>query len=139
MIVFEELTDIRERLLHADWHHIWAFGHLVEYVEYKAPERGVAAEQVEPDHRASGAHTPTVGLLTKTTATVSGFRCLKCGYEITANYNVAKNTGLRYVSRRQHRLRSSPTLRGADAPVDVRVNGGIWILNGDGYRSTADR
>ena len=50
MIVFEELTDIRERLLHADWHHIRAFGHLVEYVEYKAPERGVAAEQVEPDH-----------------------------------------------------------------------------------------
>ncbi len=42
VIVFEELTDIRERLPQAKWHHIWAFRHLFEYVEYKAPERGVS-------------------------------------------------------------------------------------------------
>ena len=139
MIVFEELTDIRERLLHADWHHIWAFGHLVEYVEYKAPERGVAAEQVEPDHTSQWCSHTDCGFTHEDNRDGERFRCLKCGYEITANYNGAKNIGLRYVSRRQHRLRSSPTSRGADAPVDVRVNGGIWILNGDGYRSTADR
>jgi len=35
------LTDIRERLPQAKWHHIWAFRRLYEYVAYKAPEQGV--------------------------------------------------------------------------------------------------
>ena len=43
---------------------------------------------------------------------------------------------LRYMRKRQHRLRSSPTSGSADAPVDVRVTGGT--LNGDGYRPTAE-
>ncbi|WP_435100536.1 RNA-guided endonuclease InsQ/TnpB family protein, partial [Halorubrum sp. N11] len=50
VLVFEELTDIRERVPHAKWHHVWAFRRLVEYVSYKAPENGVSAEQVEPNH-----------------------------------------------------------------------------------------
>ena len=35
VIVFEDLTNIRERLPHTKWHHIWAFRRLFEYVEYK--------------------------------------------------------------------------------------------------------
>lgn len=49
-IVFEDLTDIRDRLPHAEWHHIWAFRRLYEYVEYKAPRHGVLVEQVAPNH-----------------------------------------------------------------------------------------
>jgi len=50
VIVFEDLTDIRERLPQAKWHHIWAFRRLYEYVEYKGPEQGVSVEQIEPNH-----------------------------------------------------------------------------------------
>jgi IS605 OrfB family transposase len=135
VIVFEDLTDIRERLPHADWHHIWAFRRLVEYVEYKPPERGVTIEQVEPDHTSQRCSHTDCGFTHEDNRDGEQFKCLNCGYEINADYNGAKNVGLRYMRKRQHRLRSSPTSGGADAPVDVRVNGGM--LNGGGYRPTA--
>ena len=37
----EDLTDIRENVPAASWHHLWAFRRLYKYVEYKARERGV--------------------------------------------------------------------------------------------------
>ncbi|MFB6162023.1 MAG: RNA-guided endonuclease InsQ/TnpB family protein [Halococcoides sp.] len=129
VIVFEDLTDIRERLPHADWHHVWAFRRLVEYVEYKAPERGVAVEQVEPDHTSQRCSHTDCGFTHEDNRNGEQFRCLKCGYEINADYNGAKNIGLRYMRKRQHRLRSSPTSGSVDAPVDVRVNDGILILS----------
>ncbi|NHN64338.1 IS200/IS605 family element transposase accessory protein TnpB [Haloarcula sp. JP-Z28] len=136
VIVFEDLTDIRERLPHADWHHVWAFRRLIEYVEYKAPEHGVAVEQVEPDHTSQRCSHTDCGFTHEDNRDGEQFQCLKCGYEINADYNGSKNVGLRYMRKRQHRLRSSPTSGSADAPVDVRINGGT--LNGDGYRPTAD-
>lgn len=57
-------------------------------------------------------------------------RCLKCGYEINAEYNSTKNIGVRYMRQRQHRLRSLPMSGNADASVDVRIHG--WMLGGDG-------
>ena len=53
------------------------------------------------------------------------FECLKCGYENHADYNAAKNIGLRYLRRNQ---------TGGDegAPVGVRLNRGMFILNVDG-------
>jgi IS605 OrfB family transposase len=136
VIVFEGLTDIRERLPHTDWHHIWTFRRLVEYVEYKAPEQGVAVKQVEPDHTSQRCSHTDCGFTHEENRDGERFRCLKCGYEINADYNGAKNVGLRYMRKRQHSLRSSLTSGSADAPVDVRVNGGM--LNGDGYQSCAD-
>ena len=54
---------------------------------------------------------------------------------VNADYNAAKNVGMRYTRKQQHRLRSSPNLGSGDAPVDVRVNGGM--LNGDSYQPIA--
>jgi len=135
-IDLEELTDIRERLPHADWHHVWAFRRLVEYVEYKAPGRSVAVKQVEPDHTSRRCSHTDCGFTHEDNRDGEQFKCLKWGYEINADYNGAKNIGLRYMRKRQHRLRSSPRSGSADAPVDVRITGGI--LNGDGYRPTAE-
>ena len=136
VVVFEDLTDIRERLPHADWHHIWAFRRLVEYVEYKAPQRGVSVEQVPPGHTSQRCSHTDCGFTHEDNRDGEQFQCLKCGYEINADYNGAKNVGLRYLRKRQHSLRSSPTSGSADAPVDVRLNGGM--LNGDGYRPPAE-
>ena len=136
VIVFEDLTDIRERLPHADWHHVWAFRRLVEHVEYKAPDRGIVVEQVAPNHTSQRCSHTDCGFTHEDNRDGEQFKCLKCGYEINADYNGAKNVGLRYMRKRHHRLRSSPTSGSADAPVDVRIHGGM--LNGDGYRPPAD-
>ncbi|WP_114577992.1 RNA-guided endonuclease TnpB family protein [Saliphagus sp. LR7] len=132
VIVFEKLDGIRERLPFAEWHHIWAFRRLVEYVEYKAPERGVSIEQVAPNHTSQRCSRMDCGFTHESNRDGEHFHCQKCGYEVNADYNAAKNIGLRYARKRHHRLRSSPTSGGGDAPVDVRVNGGT--LNGESHR-----
>jgi len=135
VIVFEDLTDIRERLPQANWHHLWAFRRLYEYVEYKAPERDISVEQVEPNHTSQRCSRVDCGFTHDDNRHGERFYCQKCGYEVNADYNGAKNVGLRYARKRQHSLRSSPKSGSGDAPVDVRVNGGM--LNGERHRPIA--
>ena len=135
VIVFEELTDIRERLPQAKWHHIWAFQRLFEYVSYKAPERGVSVEQVEPNHTSQRCSRTDCGFTHDDNRQGEQFECQKCGYEVNADYNAAKNTGTQYARKRIHRLRSSPKSGSGDAPVDVRLNGGT--LNSGSYQPIA--
>ena len=135
VIVFEDLSDIRDRLPQAKWHHLWAFRRLFEYVSYKAPERGVSVEQVVPNHTSQRCSRTDCRFTHERNRDGEHFHCQKCGYEVNADYNAAKNIGLRYARRRHHRLRSSPMSRNADAPVDVRVNGGT--MTGDGYQPIA--
>ncbi|PSP83118.1 transposase [Halobacteriales archaeon QS_6_64_34] len=135
VIVFEDLTDIRERLPQAEWHHIWAFRRLFEYVSYKAPERNISVEQVEPNHTSQRCSRTDCGFTHGDNRHGEQFECQKCGYELNADYNAAKNIGLRYARKRHHRLRSSPTSGSGDAPVDVRITGGT--LNGESHQPIA--
>ena len=135
VIVCEELDGIRERLPQAKWHHVWAFQRLFEYVKYKAPERGVSVEQIAPTHTSQRCSRMDCGFTHDDNRHGEHFCCQKCGYEVNADYNAAKNIGLRYARKRTHRLRSSPKSGGGDAEVDLRVNGGT--LNGNGYRRIA--
>src|SRR6056297_3451492 len=123
VIMFEDLTDIRERLPEAKWHHIWAFRRLFEYVEYKAPERGIAVKQVESSHTSQRCSRTDCGFTHDDNRHGEQFHCQKYNYEVNADYNAAKNIGTRYARKEQHRLRSSPKSTGGDAPVDVRVTG----------------
>jgi IS605 OrfB family transposase len=135
IIVFEDLTDIRERLPQAKWHHVWAFRRLFEYVSYKALERGVSVEQVEPNHTSQRCSRTDCGFTHDDNRHGEQFCCQKCGYEVNADYNAAKNIGLRYARKRRHRLRSSPTSGSGDAPVNVRITGGT--LNGGSHQPIA--
>ena len=92
MLVFEDVTDIRERLPQAKWHHIWAFRRLYEYVSSKAPERGVSVEQVEPNHTSTRCSRTDCGFTHDDNRHGEHFECQKCGYEVNADYNaVARN------------------------------------------------
>ena len=135
VIAFEDLTDIRERLPQAKWHHIWAFRRLFEYVSYKGPEQGVSVEQVEPNHTSQRCSRTDCGFTHDGNRHGEQFECQKCGYEVNADYNAAKNIGVRYARKRQHKLRSSPKSGSGDAQVDVRVNGGT--LNSKGHQPIA--
>jgi IS605 OrfB family transposase len=96
VIAFEDLTDIRERT-GASWGHKWAFDRLYEYVEYKAEEYGLTVEQVDPEN--TSRRCSHCGFTHPDNRDGEGFECLKCGYENHADYNAAKNIGLRYLRR----------------------------------------
>jgi len=127
VIAFEGLTDIRERT-GASWGHKWAFNRLYEYVEYKAAEYGIDVDQVEPEN--TSRRCSTCGFTHPDNREGEDFECLKCGYKNHADYNAAKNIGLRY-------LRRSQTGGDEGAPLGVRLNSGMVNVNGE-YDSPAD-
>ncbi len=120
VIAFEELTDIRERT-GASWGHKWAFNRLYEYVEYKAEEHGITVEQVDPEN--TSRRCSHSGFTHPDNREGESFECLKCGYQNHADYNAAKNIGLRYLRRNQ-------TGDGGGAPLGVRLNSGMLNVNG---------
>ena len=127
VITFEDLTDIRERT-GASWGHKWAFNRLYEYVEYKAEEYGIDVEQVDPEN--TSRRCSHCGFTHPDNRNGEEFECLKCSYQNHADYNAAKNIGLRYLRRNQ-------TGSGGGAPVGVRLNSGTLNANGE-YESLAD-
>ena len=134
-IAFEDLSDIRERLPQANCHHIWAFRRLVEYVGYKTPARGISVEQIEPSHTSQRCSRTDCGFTHEDNRNGEQFCCLKCGYEVNADYNAAKNVGTQYARTQTHRLRSSPKSAGGDAPVAVRMTGGT--VTGESHQPIA--
>jgi IS605 OrfB family transposase len=122
VIAFEALTGIRDRLSSASWGHRWAFERLYEYVVYKAEMHGIDVEQVDPEN--TSRRCSHCGFTHPDNRAGEEFVCLKCGYENHADYNAAKNIGLRYLRRNQ-------TGDGGGAPVGVRLNRGMLNANGE--------
>jgi IS605 OrfB family transposase len=133
VIVFEDLTDIRENIPYAKWQHVWAFRRLYGYVEYKAAMHDVRTKQVPPNH--TSRRCSKCGFTAEANRDGDDFECRSCGYELHADYNASKNIGLRYVRREYHRLRSGQKSPGGDAPVNVRLNRGA--MTDDGPQASA--
>ena len=126
VIAFEDLTDIRERT-GASWGHEWAFERLYDYVEYKAEAHDLTVDLVDPKN--TSRRCSECGFTHPHNREGKSFECLKCEYENDADYNAAKNIGLRY-------LRGTQTEGDGGAPVGVRLNSGTLNVNGE-YSPTA--
>lgn len=83
VIVFEDLTDIRERTS-ASWGHKWVFSRLYNYVEYKAEGHGIDVKQVDPEN--TSRRCSNCGFTHPDNRDSEEFKCLKCGYENHADY-----------------------------------------------------
>ena len=127
-IAFEDLTDIRERLPYATWQHRWAFRKIVEITEYKAAEDGISVTQVNPAHTSQQCSHTDCGFTHEDNRDRESFECLKCGYELHADYNAAKNIAVK-CAKNLHRSHMSS---GGGAPVDVRLNSGLLTVESRG-------
>ncbi len=120
-IAFENLTDIRERMGGLRKLHEWAFRRLSDYVSYKAEARGIMVQQVNPKY--TSRRCSTCGFThDDNRSSQDTFCCQDCGYENHADYNAAKNIGLKL-------LRNQTGGEGG-APVGVRLNNGMLTTNG---------
>jgi putative transposase len=123
VIAFEDLTDIRDQT-GASWGHKWAFRTLYEQVEYKAEAVGISVKQV------GSAYTSKRCIECGFTAdenrqTRNDFQCVKCESEVNADYNAAKNIGLRYVRRGQQSSRRTGNSQLALKSGTVTPSGGF--------------
>jgi len=125
-MVFEQLNGIRERLPHAKAVHKWAFHRLYEYVTYKAESEGLVVRQINPAYTSQ--RCSKCGFTHEDNRPHNNgqdeFGCLKCGYDVHADYNAAKNIGLKYLRDQQKSGRGG-------APVGVHLNSGALNVNGE--------
>ena len=123
VIAFEDLTHIRNRT-DASWGHKWAFRTLYEQVEYKAKAEGITVEQVGSAYTskrcAECGFTADENRRSRT-----DFRCVKCESEANADYNAAKNIGMRYVRRGQQSSRRTGDSQLALKSGTVTPSGGF--------------
>ena len=120
------LLGIFERLPHAKAVHKWAFHRLYEYVTYKAESEGLVVTQINPaytSHRCSKCGFTHEDNRPNQKGQ-DEFECLKCEYEVHADYNAAKNIGVKYLRDQQKSGRGG-------APVGVRLNSGMMNVNGE--------
>ncbi|MFC7141723.1 RNA-guided endonuclease InsQ/TnpB family protein [Halosimplex aquaticum] len=97
-IAFEELTGIVKRLPDQSLFHSWAFRRLISYVEYKATAEGIDVLLVDPRNTSRMcSRTDCDHIDSENRPQRDTFLCQECGYEIHADYNAAKNIGLRAV------------------------------------------
>jgi putative transposase len=132
VIAFEDLTHIRDRT-GASWGHKWAFRTLYEQVEYKAEAVGITVKQVGSTYTSK--RCAECGFTAdENRPTRNDFRCQKCDSEANADYNAAKNIGLRYVRRGQQSSRRTGNSQLALKSGTVTPNGGFTAYP-DGFEA----
>jgi putative transposase len=107
-VVFENLTNIRDtskmgrgnknknvdnkRKLHS-----WTFAQLYSFTLYKAQERGISVERIDPRHT-SQTCSRCGHQARNNRRSQSVFHCRSCGYQLNADYNAAKNIREKYLA-----------------------------------------
>jgi putative transposase len=100
-IVLENLTAIRKRTRMRKRTetsrrvHSWSFAQLKEFIAYKAEERGCTVVAVDPRHTSQACSC--CGHTARNNRRSRGrFVCRKCGYELHADLNAARNIAAKY-------------------------------------------
>ncbi|WP_224448396.1 RNA-guided endonuclease InsQ/TnpB family protein [Haloprofundus salilacus] len=127
-VVFENLTDIRNRMASAKRFHAWAFRRLSRYVEYKAAMFGIEVKQVSPEYTSQ--RCSACGFTHENNRrSKHQFVCQKCEYELNADYNASKNIARKLLKR----LHSGQKSSSGGAPCQCALASGTLNLNGDFY------
>jgi IS605 OrfB family transposase len=129
VIVFEDLEQIQERISNASKFQQWAFNELKRQTTYKARARGIAVKSVHPAYTSQRCSHAACGFTHENNREGDDFACQKCGKELHADYNAARNIAHRYV---QNRLKSGS----GRATNHLALKSGTLNGNGDYTPST---
>lgn len=122
VIVFEDLKEIRKDISNGKKFQQWCFRKLFEYVEYKAEEKGIKVEKINP--RYTSQQCSECGHTTKGNRNSSKFECVNCGKELHSDYNAAKNIAKKF-------LRNGQKSSVRKSHSQLALKSGTVNLNGD--------
>lgn len=132
VIAMEDLSEIRTHT-QAPWGHRWAFRTLTEYATYKAEAVGIIVEQVDPAN--TSRQCAECGFTTaENRRSRDAFSCQECDAEANADYNAAKNIGMRHVRRGHQSSQRTGDGRLALKSGTVTPNGGFTAYP-DGFEA----
>lgn len=101
-LVFENLTAIRERVTHRKGEgqrrmHSWSFAQLYGFTLYKAQERGIRVERIDPRHTSQTCSR--CGYQARNNRrSQSLFHCRSCGYQLNADLNASYNIKAKHLA-----------------------------------------
>ncbi|WP_225335231.1 RNA-guided endonuclease InsQ/TnpB family protein [Halomicrobium urmianum] len=100
-IVFEDLAGIRDRISDASKFQQWAFRELRRQTNYKARAEGITVETVNPAYTSQRCSHSACGFTHGDNRNGDAFCCQKCGKELHADYNAARNIAYKYLQNRR--------------------------------------
>jgi putative transposase len=130
VVAFENLKHIGERISNASKFQQWAFNKLQELTEYKPEEYGILVDEVKPQYTSQRCSHSECGFTHENNRDGDEFEFLKCGKELHADYNTARNAGWRLV---QHWLKSGA----GRANCQVALKSGMLNANGEFTSATS--
>lgn len=93
VIGMEDLTEIRDRTKVREKqryrHETWAFKQLQKFIEYKAKEKRIRVKYIDPKNTSKTCSR--CGHINRNNRDGLDFKCKKCGYELHADLNGARN------------------------------------------------
>lgn len=96
-VVFEDLEGIRNQMDDAPKYQQWLFERVQSYVAYKCKQYGICVETVDPANTSRQCSHTVCGHVSSENRTGRDFECERCGLLLNADYNAARNIGLRYL------------------------------------------
>jgi len=125
-IAVENLTNIRSRVKakRANGNqrrlHSWSFAILKGYIAYKAEERGIRVEGIDPRHTSQTCSR--CGFQHRSNRhSQSEFHCRSCSYQTNADRNGAINIGLKLLASRGLTAAGGPPSIGLSRPTPVEA------------------
>jgi putative transposase len=100
-IVFEDLDGIRDRISDASKFQQWAFRELRRQTAYKSKAEGISVETVNPAYTSQRCSHADCGFTHEDNRDGDDFACQKCGKELHADYNAARNIAHKYLQNRR--------------------------------------
>jgi len=92
-IAVENLKQIREGISDGKKFQQWAFNELQSLINYKAEEYGILVTEVNPQYTSQRCSHSECGFTHEDNREGDEFECQKCGKELHADYNAARNIG----------------------------------------------
>jgi IS605 OrfB family transposase len=122
VIVFEDLKEIRKDISNKKKFQQWTFRKLYQFVEYKAEEKGIQVEKINPEYTSQ--RCSECGHTTSGNRNETSFECVNCGKELHSDYNAAKNIGSKF-------LRNGPKSSMRKSHGQLALKSGTVNLNGN--------
>jgi len=122
VIIFEDLKEIRKDISNGKKFQQWTFRKLFDLVEYKAEEKEIRVEKINPEYTSQ--RCSECGHTTSGNRDGSEFECVKCGKQLHSDYNAAKNIGSKF-------LRNGPKSSMRKSHGQLALKSGTVNLNGD--------
>jgi len=96
-VVFEKLDGIRDRMSNFPKFQQWMFKRIQDGVEAKLEPCGVTVVRVNPRNTSKGCSHTECGHVSDSNRSGKHFECDECGLTLNADYNAARNIGLRFI------------------------------------------